>query len=662
MKNKSTSQPAPARPSLVRRPVGEGGFFKLRDLIGLFLCCTGVLIAFFAFGAPTGPFQPQPQGTGRQPNDAGGYSFSLANTVGSATPSTWEYDPVANTFTERAPFPHPAGGFASSVINGYLYVAGGRDATNTVIQVVWDYDIATNTWTARISMPGTQVDLPESGAALDKLWVFEGGAPFGPIQRASTTAGSAKHADSWPALQSRASATAVGGASTQDWTNLGGNAQRNGMSSAVGPSADELAWSNTDDFSIIAWHPVTLGERAFAIRESGFPGVTANDKLVAYDLATGQELWSTVVPYGGDPNEEWIAYIAGTHDGKVYAARGGSGRTTPIYAFDAETGGHIWTSTFETVAGPQDGVVFAPDGDLIVGDFNSIARIESTDGSTVWETPRSCPVSGNCGAALGDGAAYIDEQTPSGPAVVRFDLATGERQYATDGLGGLTDQNAPFVGPDGTVYFARSQNNPNVDFLYAFDDTGSALVERWRVPVRWTTSHEHGIGPDGTVYTFLPGDEFVRLNPADGSVIDSAGVLEPIGDNLSPRTAVDADGKVYVSNGWAGTPNTDGRVWAFSPDLQTLLFTLVLDRQNSGGPSLAADGTLIVADRQGVFAYRETTPTPTPTPTATPTATPTPTATVTPTATPTPTPTVTPRQTPTPRPRPTPAPRPTPPH
>ena len=150
-------------------------------------------------------------------NDAGGSSFSLVNTVGSATPSTWGYDPVANTFTERAPFPLPAGGFASSVINGHLYFAGGRDATNTVIQVVWDYDLATSTWTARIGMPGTQVDLPESGAALDKLCVFEGGPPFGPIQGASTTAGSAKHADSWSALQSRASATAVGGASTQDW-------------------------------------------------------------------------------------------------------------------------------------------------------------------------------------------------------------------------------------------------------------------------------------------------------------------------------------------------------------------------------------------------------------------------------------------------------------
>jgi len=169
MKNKSTLQPAPAHPNLVRRPATEGGFFNLRGLIGLFLCCTGVLIAFFAFGAPTGPFQPQPQGTGRQPNDAGGYSFSLATTLGSATPSTWEYDPVANTFAERAPFPYPAEAFTPSVINGRLYVAGGRDAINAVIQTAWDYDIATNTWTARISMPDTKVDLPESDATLEKL-------------------------------------------------------------------------------------------------------------------------------------------------------------------------------------------------------------------------------------------------------------------------------------------------------------------------------------------------------------------------------------------------------------------------------------------------------------------------------------------------------------
>src|SRR5260370_1082612 len=70
-------------------------------------------------------------------NSANGkiYLVSGYNTgsVGSAQPDTWEYDPVANTFTSKTPFPWPAGGFASGVINGHLYVAGGRDRTDTFI-------------------------------------------------------------------------------------------------------------------------------------------------------------------------------------------------------------------------------------------------------------------------------------------------------------------------------------------------------------------------------------------------------------------------------------------------------------------------------------------------------------------------------------------------
>ena len=435
----------------------------------------------------------------------------------------------------------------------------------------------------------------------------------------------------------------------QDWTNLGGNAARNGMSSVRGPMVDQLAWSNTDDFSIITWHPFIMDGRVFAIRESGFPGATAGDELIAWDLESGAELWRTVVPYGGDPDVEWIAYIAGVHDGRVYTARGGSGRETPIYGHDAATGKVVWRSVgYVTDAGPQDGVVFADDGDLIVGDFDQIVRLDSVSGEVVWETARSCPVSGNCGASLGNGAAYIDTQTPTGPAVTRIDLGTGAIAYSSPGLSGLTSQNSPFVGPDGTVYFARSQNNNQTDFLYAFKDTGSALVERWNFPIRWTTSHEHGIGPDGSIYTFARGDEFVRLDPATGTVLNSAGVLAPIGVNLSPRTAVDAKGTVYVSNGFAETPDNNGRVWAFNQDLSRELFTLELDRNNAGGPALGGDGFLVVADRRGVYAYRVATATPTPTPTAS----------ATPTLTPTPTATFTPRPAPTPRLRPTPRPRP----
>ncbi|MFT7484206.1 MAG: hypothetical protein ACI9F9_000046, partial [Candidatus Paceibacteria bacterium] len=104
-------------------------------------------------------------------------------------------------------------------------------------------------------------------------------------------------------------------------------------------------------------------------------------------------------------------------------------------------------------------------------------------------------------------------------------------------------------------------------------------------------------------------NEFVRLDPATGSVIASAGVLSPIGtSNLSPKTAVDSHGQVYVSNGWASNPATDGRMWAFNADLSQNLFTINLNRQNSGGPVLAGDGILLLADRSGVHAYRNLEP------------------------------------------------------
>src|SRR6266516_7053998 len=56
MKKKSASQSAPAhrslstRRSLARRPVGEGGFFNLRVLIGLFVVLAGVFLALAGLG------------------------------------------------------------------------------------------------------------------------------------------------------------------------------------------------------------------------------------------------------------------------------------------------------------------------------------------------------------------------------------------------------------------------------------------------------------------------------------------------------------------------------------------------------------------------------------------------------------------------------------
>ena len=97
--------------------------------------------------------------------------------VTSAQVTNWEYDPIANTFTVRAPIPHGTGGSAHGIINGHMYVAGGRDASNTVIGLVYDYDIAANTWTQRADMP-TPTNVPGSGVQDGKLWSFGIGTPF----------------------------------------------------------------------------------------------------------------------------------------------------------------------------------------------------------------------------------------------------------------------------------------------------------------------------------------------------------------------------------------------------------------------------------------------------------------------------------------------------
>jgi N-acetylneuraminic acid mutarotase len=122
----------------------------------------------------------------------GGYNTGF---VDSAQPSTWEYDPVADTWTDLTatePFPHPAGGMASGVINDKLYIAGGRDAANQNINLNWEYDPVAHTYTAKADMPGSQPNVPGSAVAVNALFVFGGGNPFLAPGSSVTNAASSK--------------------------------------------------------------------------------------------------------------------------------------------------------------------------------------------------------------------------------------------------------------------------------------------------------------------------------------------------------------------------------------------------------------------------------------------------------------------------------------
>jgi hypothetical protein len=165
-------------------------------------------------------------------------------------------------------------------------------------------------------------------------------------------------------------------------------------------------------------------------------------------------------------------------------------------------------------------------------------------------------------------------------------------------MAGFTIQTTPMVGPDGTIYLSRVQNNVAVDFFFAFQDTGSALVQKWNVPAGYSYASEFGVGPDGSVYHLAPGDEIHRLDPATGATLHTSGPLPH--DTWAPRMAVDALGRVFLSNG--GFAN--GRFFSFDADLSPR-WSIAVPNINIGAPAIGRDGTLVVAGvGTNVKAYR----------------------------------------------------------
>lgn len=386
-----------------------------------------------------------------------------------------------------------------------------------------------------------------------------------------------------------------GGAFAQGWSNSGGNAGRNGSFAVLGPDAADQLWQGGRS-SIIAWQPVIDGSRVFLVRQTGFPPETTGSPVVAMDLETGRELWAVNIPANSG---DWTAWVMGARDGRVYASRSGNGSSVSarFFCLNATNGATIWQSEQTIDAGAYDGVVFAENGDLIVGGFRTVRRVRASDGGTVWTANRLCSVSGNCGGAVHGGAVYVADAVPGGHAIKKFDLATGVFLYQSPTMAGFTIQTTPMVGPDGTVYLNRTQNNAAVDYFYAFEDTGSALVQRWRVESRWTTGSEFAATQDGVYVPFR--DNSIRLLRAqDGAELASTGVLaQPLS---APRMAVDAGGRLYVSNG----EFAQGRFFAFNADL-SLRWSVGVTNVNIGAPAFGADGTLVVAGvGTNVRAYR----------------------------------------------------------
>lgn len=393
---------------------------------------------------------------------------------------------------------------------------------------------------------------------------------------------------------------AAGSATADDWTTpVGRDAARAGLSTESGPTDPTILWQGSRP-AIVAQQGCAAGNLLILNRIESF-AIPGGTWLVAHDLTTGAELWAVHLPY--DPQAPGHREkVTGIRDGHVYATRCGDSRRDYLYALDPADGSIIWRSAEKIDEETTESAAFAEDGDLIVGNFTSLRRIEKNDGSTVWSTPRTTPATGGASAAVFGDRVYIWEASGTGPKVSVFNLATGQRLYQSAGYGGLVQQLGLFVGPDGTVYAPRSQNNASTDYLIALRDTGSALVERWRVPLGYVPFASFAIGPDGSVYSYTAAREILRLDPATG---DTLAISAPIMADfpMQPRMAADAAGRLYVTNGGFGL----GFLYCFNADL-TVRFSQSVNNVNLGGPVLGQGGILVVCGvGTDVRAFRTTT-------------------------------------------------------
>lgn len=372
-----------------------------------------------------------------------------------------------------------------------------------------------------------------------------------------------------------------------DWTNSGGNAGKNGRALEPGPTAATSAWSGSAS-SIIAWQPIVSGGRVFQVRQTGFPpaGEPNGSPIVCQSLATGATLWTKHIPYNAG---DWTTWVGGASNGKIYASRSGNGASVAakLHALDEATGNTVWVSQDLIRTGAYDGIVFAQNGDPIVAWHLKVMRIRASDGTTMWSADRLCSVSGSCGVAIHGDSIYLADAVPGGHAIKRYSLATGAFLYQGPTMTGFTLQNSPMVGPDGTIFLSRTQNNVVTDFFYAFTDTGMAIVNKWSVPAGWSTNSEFGVGPDGSVYMLGVGNVLERRDGATGALLNSSVAL---GSSVNPRFAIDCDGKVFVGNG--GFSN--GRLYSFNADL-TLRWSTPVTNINIGGPVIGENGTLLVS-------------------------------------------------------------------
>ena len=356
------------------------------------------------------------------------------------------------------------------------------------------------------------------------------------------------------------------------------------------------------------------GSRVYATGESRGSASGLDYATVAYEAATGDQVWSK--HYDGPKSVADVANaVAVSPDGSTVFVTGGSKAARVSYdyatvAYDAATGARQWMARYDGVGHEADrarALGVSPDGSAVFVTGTSIGRTrqgqfatvayDAATGAQLWVRHYRVSVNGGDfagAAALGvspdgsavfvtgrDGTTFLDEKY----ATVAYDAATGATLWVArySRAEGTNFATALGVSPDGSAVFVTGQSRAGSGAdnyaTVAYDAaTGAELwVARYAGP---PGGSDHaaavGVSPDGSA-VFVTGDsvgstgfDFATLayDAATGARLWEQRYDGPAsGHDIATALGVSPDGSTVFVTGQSKAPSPD-----FDADYATVAY------------------------------------------------------------------------------------------
>ncbi|WP_235028074.1 right-handed parallel beta-helix repeat-containing protein, partial [Halorubrum sp. JWXQ-INN 858] len=278
----------------------------------------------------------------------------------------------------------------------------------------------------------------------------------------------------------------------------------------VGPSqfdteAGDLLWEADEDISSDRPPIVVDG---ILVMTTG--GIDSPDRVVAYDVGTGEERWAVDVAASGLTVVDGVVY--------AYASDPTAPTTTPgVWALDLELGTVEWHADFDARGGISvgDGTVHAVKH--VNADTSRVTALDAETGDEEWAKETDAIRSGPTAV---DGTVYVVNGGASS-GMIAFDADTGTEQWQWEAEESIEIAKGPTVA-DGHVYVSHTAGDDEPGFVSAVDTAdgetvwqaylGVAQTALATVPTTPTVAAENN---EPTVYVGYDG--LYALDPTDGS-------------------------------------------------------------------------------------------------------------------------------------------------